>query len=102
MRDNHCPGPGSGSPDLRKPASAIQDEKRRTINGGPSRWPDRLGEAFAALEKAAAAIPYAALDLEYLRDPSLENRSFAYVISYDTFVVPRREASGARRPAGQC
>jgi hypothetical protein len=87
--------------DLRKPASTIQDEKRRATNGKPSRWPDQLGEAFAALEEAAVAIPYAALDLEYLRrDPSLGNRSFAYVISYDTFVVPRREASGSPAPGG--
>jgi hypothetical protein len=86
--------------DLGKPASTIQDEKRRAINGEPSRWPDRLGEAFAALEQAAGAIPYVALDLEYLLDPCLRNRSFAYVVSYDTFVVPRREASGAPASGG--
>lgn len=80
--------------DLKELTSTIQDANRRAINGKPSRWPDRLSEEFARLEEASVAIPYAALDLEYLRDPSHRNRSFAYVITYKTFIVPARDASG--------
>jgi hypothetical protein len=79
--------------------SAIQDAKRDAINGKPSRWPDRLQGEFARLERRAKNNRYAALDLEYLRDPSHANRSFAYVVTYDTFSTPPRDASGA--PAGE-
>ncbi len=54
---------------------------------------------FAKLEKRSVAIPYVALDLEYLRDTSPGNRSFGYVITYDTFITPQRDTSG--RPAGE-
>jgi hypothetical protein len=79
--------------------SAIQDAKRAAIQGKLSRWPDRLEAEFAQLEARADGNPYVPLDLEYLRDLSLANRSFAYVVTYDTFLSPPRDASGA--PAGQ-
>ena len=50
---------------------------------------------FAQLEARAKSNPYVALDLEYLREPSRANRSFAYVVTYETFISPRRGASGA-------
>ena len=85
--------------DLMPLTSAIQDAKRAAIQGKPSRWPHRLKAEFAQLEARADGNPYVALDLEYLRDPSLANRSFAYVVTYDTFLSPPRDAFGA--PAGQ-
>src|SRR5215213_9941266 len=85
--------------DLMPLTSAIQDAKRAAIQGRPSRWPHRLEAEFAQLEARADRNPYVALDLEYLRNPSLANRSFAYVVTYDTFLSPPRDASGA--PAGQ-
>ena len=77
----------------------IQDQKRNAIVGRPSRWPDQLQEEFAKLEEVSAGIPYAALDLEYLRSASHRNRSFGYVVTYDTFIAPERDDSD--RPAGQ-
>lgn len=50
---------------------------------------------FSKLEELSAGNPYAVLDLEYLRDSAVGNRSFAYVITYDTFICPARGASGA-------
>ncbi|MBA2360051.1 MAG: hypothetical protein H0V79_03765 [Actinobacteria bacterium] len=85
--------------DLKWFTSKIQDAKRAAIEGQPSRWPDRLPEEFAKLEEASVQNPYAALDIEYLRDRSYSNRSFAYVNTYDTFVSPGRDASGC--PAGE-
>jgi hypothetical protein len=75
--------------------SAIQDAKRAAIQGKPSRWPDRMEAEFAQLEARAKNNPYVALDLQYLRDPSSANRSFAYVVTYGTFVSPPHDASGA-------
>ena len=75
--------------------SAIQDAKRAAIQGKPSRWPDRLEAEFGQLEARAESNPYVALDLEYLRDPTSANRSFAYVVTYDTFISPPRDAAGA-------
>jgi hypothetical protein len=48
--------------------SKIQGPKRAAVNGLPSRWPDGLGAFFDDLEEAAGGNPYAALDLDYLRD----------------------------------
>ena len=78
---------------MQKITSKIQDQKRNFINGKPSRWPDRMEDEFAKLEEWAAD-PYAALDLEYLRDISDSNRSFGYVVTYETFLAPERDASG--------
>jgi len=77
-----------------------QDQKRNFIAGNASKWPNRLRDEFAKLEEWAADSPYAALDLEYLRDISDSNRSrsFGYVVTYDTFIAPERDAAG--RPAG--
>jgi hypothetical protein len=72
---------------LKELTSAIQDAKRAALVGRPSRWPDRMEEEFSMLEQAAAD-PYVALDLEYLRDPRPRNGSFAYVITYETFLCP--------------
>lgn len=58
-----------------------------------------MTEEFAKLEERSVGIPYAALDLEYLRDTSRGNRSFGYVITYDTFIGPPRDALG--RSAGE-
>src|SRR2546423_11856122 len=79
--------------------SAIQDAKRAALQGKPSRWPDDMEAKFAQLEAHATDNPYVALDLEYLLDPSPDNRSFAYVVTYDTFVAPPGDASGA--PVGE-
>lgn len=84
---------------LKKLTSTLQDAKRAAIAGRPSRWPDQMNEEFAKLERASVTNPYAALDLEYLRDGSHENRSFGYVVSYDTFVSPPRDKLG--RPLGE-
>lgn len=78
---------------LKKVTSAIQDAKRAAIAGKPARWPDRMAAEFAKLEEGSVN-PYVALDLEYLRDTSLGNRSFGYVITYDTFFAPPRDALG--------
>ena len=83
---------------LKELTSTIQDAKRDGILGRRSRWPGRMSEEFAKLEEHSADVPYVALDLEYLRDPSFVNRSFAYVITYSTFVAPQRDALGG--PAG--
>jgi len=83
---------------MQKITSKIQDEKRNFIAGKASKWPNRLRDEFAKLEEWAADSPYAALDLEYLRDISHRNRSFGYVVTYDTFIAPERDASG--RPVG--
>jgi hypothetical protein len=85
--------------ELKKLTSTIQDAKRAAIAGKSSRWPDRMTGEFAKLAELSVGIPYAALDLEYLRDPSYGNRSFGYVITYDTFITPARDASGG--PAGE-
>jgi len=85
--------------DLMPMTSAIQDAKRAAIQGKPSRWPDRMEAEFAQLEARAKKSPYVALDLEYLRDPSPANRSFAYVLSYDIFISPPRDGAGA--PVGK-
>lgn len=85
--------------DLMSLTSAIQDAKRKAVQGKPSRWPDRLEAEFAQLEARASDNPYVALDLEYLRDPTPANRSFAYVVTYDTFVSPPRDVAGA--PVGK-
>src|SRR5262245_41168342 len=79
---------------LKELTSAIQDEKREALAGKPSRWPDMLESEFKKLVELSAGNPYAELDLEYLRDRRPSNRSFAYVITYDTFVSPRRDGSG--------
>jgi hypothetical protein len=84
---------------LKKLTSTIQDAKRAALAGKPSRWPDHMTEEFAQLERRSVNNPYAALDLKYLRDTTGGNRSFAYVISYDTFIVPPRDAHG--RAAGE-
>jgi hypothetical protein len=84
---------------LKELTSAIQDQERAALAGNPSRWPDRLEGEFKKLEERSAGNPYAALDLEYLRDRQPANRSFAYVITYDTFVSPLRDDSG--RPDGE-
>jgi hypothetical protein len=78
---------------LKELTSAIQDAKRDAIVGKPSRWPDRLEAEFSKLEGLSEGNPYAVLDLEYLRDRQPGNRSFAYVITYDTFICPSRDAS---------
>jgi hypothetical protein len=83
---------------LKKLTSLIQDEKRKAILGKPSRWPNSLGHEFSALERLSADSAYGALDLEYLRDESLRNRSFGYVIAYETFLMPQRDGSG--QPVG--
>jgi hypothetical protein len=49
---------------------------------------------FAQLE-ARSDIWCVALDLEYLRDRNGTNRGFAYVVTYDTFIAPPRDPSGA-------
>jgi hypothetical protein len=85
--------------DLKVLTSGIQDAKRAAIWGKPSRWPDQMETEFASLEGRSASNPYVALDLEYLRDTTRTNRSFGYVVTYDTFVSPPRGASG--RPAGK-
>ena len=51
------------------------------------------------IEQRSDANPYVRLDLGYLRDRSGANRSFAYVVTYDTFVAPTRDASGG--PSGE-
>ena len=79
---------------LKELTSAIQDAKRAALAGKPSRWPDRLESEFKKLEEISAGNPYAALDLEYLRDRQPANRSFAYVITYDGFISPPRDESG--------
>lgn len=81
--------------DLMPLTSAIQDAKRAAIQGKPSRWPNRLEAEFGQLEARAKGNPYVALDLEYLRDTTSANRSFAYVVTYDTFISPPRDAAGA-------
>jgi hypothetical protein len=78
---------------LKELTSEIQDAKRAAHAGKPSKWPDRMEEKFSKLEQASAD-PYVALDLEYLRDPWPRNRSFAYVITYETFLCPERDDSG--------
>ena len=78
---------------LKELTSRLQDAKRARIAGKRSRWPDRMEEEFSELE-GASENPYVALDLEYLRDPSSRTRSFAYVITYDTFISPQRDESG--------
>jgi hypothetical protein len=85
--------------DLMPLTSAIQDAKRAAIHGKPSRWPDRMEAELAQLEARAESNPYVALDLEYLRDANPANRSFAYVVTYDTFISPARDALGA--PVGE-
>lgn len=85
--------------DLKRLTSTIQDAKRGAINGKASRWPDRMETEFAELEKLSSGIPYGALDLEYLRDQEHSNRSFGYVITYDTFLSPRSNSLG--RPVGE-
>jgi hypothetical protein len=85
--------------DLMPLTSVIQDAKRKAVRGKPSRWPDRLEAEFGQLEARAKDNPYVALDLEYLRDPTHANRSFAYVVTYDTFLSPPRDAAGA--PVGK-
>jgi hypothetical protein len=85
--------------DLMPLTSAIQDAKRAAIRGKRSRWPHQMEAEFAQLEARSESSPYVALDLEYLRDPNPANRSFAYVVTYDTFVSPPRGASG--RPVGE-
>jgi hypothetical protein len=85
--------------DLQPLTSAIQDAKRRAIQGKSSRWPHQMEREFAPLEAASASNPYAALDLKYLRDEGHANRSFAYVLTYDRFMSPRRDASGG--PEGE-
>ena len=80
--------------DLMTAASRIQDAKRASIDGRASPWPDSLDEEFATLEERAAFNPYVRLDLDYLRDRGSSNRSFAYVVTYDTFVAPPRDDSG--------
>lgn len=79
--------------DLRHTAARIQDAKRAALDGRSSPWPDHLDQDFAVLESAADANPYVRLDLDYLRDRSRANRSFAYVITYQTFIAPPRNAS---------
>jgi hypothetical protein len=79
---------------LRVLTSAIQDAKRAALAGKPSRWPDRLESEFKKLEELSAGNPYAALDLKYLRDRQPVNRRFAYVVTYDNFICPSRDASG--------
>jgi hypothetical protein len=79
---------------LKELTSAIQDAKRAALAGKPSRWPDRLESEFKKLEEVSAGNPYTALDLEYLRHRQPVNRSFAYVITYDTFISPLRDDSG--------
>lgn len=79
--------------------SAIQDAKRAAIRGRPSRWPDRLEAEFDQLEARAKGNPYVALDLEYLRDTTSANRSFASVVTYDTFISPPPDVAGA--PVGK-
>ena len=81
--------------DLMPLTSAIQDAKRAAIQGKPSRWPDRMEVEFGRLEARAKDNPYVALDLQYLRDRSSANRSFAYVVTYGAFVGPPRDATGA-------
>lgn len=85
--------------DLIPLTSAIQDAKRAAIRGQPSRWPDQMDAEFARLEARSKSNPYVALDLAYLRDSSPANRSFAYVVTYDTFISPPRGVSGA--PVGK-
>jgi hypothetical protein len=84
---------------LRALTSKIQDEKRKALSGTPSRWPDRLTAEFSALEEHSLEIPYAALDLQYLRDTRERNRPFGYVVTYDTFVAPPRNTFG--KPDGE-
>jgi hypothetical protein len=81
--------------ELMQLTSTIQDAKRAAIQGKPYRWPDHMEREFAQLEARAKESPYVALDLEYLRDPSPANRSFAYVVTYDTFISPPRDPAGA-------
>jgi hypothetical protein len=81
---------------LKELTSKIQDAKRAALAGKPSKWPDRMEEKFSKLEQASAN-PYVALDLEYLRDRQPRNRSFAYVITYETFLCPERDDSGGFR-----
>jgi hypothetical protein len=83
---------------LKRLTSKIQDEKRAAIVGTTSRWAE-LTKEFAQLEEVSARIPYAGLDLEYLRDSGDRNRSFGYVITYDTFICPARDVFG--RPIGK-
>jgi hypothetical protein len=83
--------------DLMKAASRIQDAKRASIYGRPSQWPDGLEKEFATLEARGSSNPYIRLDLEYLRERSPSNRSFAYVVTYDTFVAPPRDDAGHPR-----
>jgi hypothetical protein len=85
--------------DLKKLTSTIQDEKRKAIAGKLSRWPDGLEKEFAELEQRSSGIPYGASDLEYLRDRGEGNRSFGYVVTYDTFISPGRDPSG--QPVGE-
>jgi hypothetical protein len=85
--------------DLMPLTSAIQDAKRAAIQGKPSRWPDGLEAEFAQLEIHAKKNPYVALDIEYLRDSSRANRSFAYVVTYDIFISPPRNVTG--EPVGK-
>lgn len=79
---------------MQKVTSKIQDEKRKSILRKPTRWPDCLEDEFAKLEEWAKDNPYAALDLEYLRDRSDSNRPFASVVTFRTFIAPERDASG--------
>jgi len=74
--------------------SKIQNGKRNAIRGLPSRWPDEMEPEFAELAAAAKRNPYVKLDLSYLRNRAPGNRAFAYVVSYDTFVFPSRDADG--------
>ena len=84
---------------LRVTTSRIQNEKRKALARKPSRWPDRLGSEFGELKQFSLESSYAALDLEYLDDRSGRNRSFGYVVTYETFLPPPRNALG--KPDGE-